>query len=412
MARRVADRTTFSRALRAGMPRVALAALALGLGYVSVVQSLAYVIGKTRPDQGYKLAPSDGRIAALFAERLSGADASAVQRQRAGRIARAALYHEPLAVPAIAVLGLNAVLTGDDATARRLFTHSSALSRRHLPTRLWLIEDAVQHDNIPAAIHHYDIALRTSRSASEHLFPILSAAVGDPAIAAVLAPTLASRPPWGDTFVHYLSTSGSDPKTTANFFRLLVTHRVAIPEDAESAVVNALVAAHSLEDAWAYYRTLRPGVDRRRSRDTDFAAELAAPTAFDWTPVMNGAGITASIQRTAANGQFDFAAPSTVGGTVLEQLQLLPPGRYRIVGRSIGIDQPERSRPYWALICTDGRELGRVDLPNSSTNGGRFEGIFNVERSCPSQLLRLIVRPSSLITGASGQIDRVALLPL
>lgn len=412
MYSRAARKRSRSRLRRSQGIRGGLAALALACGYMSITQSLAFAIGKSAPDRGHALAPYDGRIAARFAEKLGVVEATPAKRKDAVRVAREALRDAPLAVPAITVLALQEAITGDVGTARRLFAHSDMLSRRDLTTRIWLIEDAVQREDIKGAIDNYDIALRTSRNAPDRLFPILASASSDPAIAAVLVPTLAKRPPWGEAFLHYLSNSGPDPRAAATFFRQLDARRVPIAETSQASVVNALVIANAFDDAWSYYRTLRSHADRRRSRDPNFADQVAVPTAFDWTPRMSDAGVTASIQRTAANGLFDFATPSTVGGIVLEQLQLLPVGRYQLVGRSMGVEQPRDSRPYWVLVCTDGRELGRIDVPNSSVNNGLFEGVLIVPSSCPAQILRLVARPSSLISGVTGQIDRLALRPM
>lgn len=395
-------------ALRGG-----LAVTTLALGYASTMQTLAYAIAKANPERGHVLAPWDGRITALLAQRSLKDEASVGDRQQASGLARQALTEEPLAIPAVTVLALNAQLAGDSAKAERLFRHSDRVSRRELPARLWMIENAVQRNDIPQAIRHYDIALRTSKEASELLFPILSTAIEDPTIARVVAATYVNRPPWGDAFIFHLSGSNTSPETNAAFFRMLSARGIAVPEVAQAAVVNALVAKGAFEDGWTYYRTWHRTADRHHSRDPDFAAGPRTPTEFDWTPVMNDPGVTATFQHTDQGGIFDFATSPTVGGIVLQQLQLLPAGKYRLKGVSAGIDQPHDARPYWVLACTDGREIGRFDLPNSSENGGRFVGKFEInEDSCRAQILRLVLRPSAQLGGVTGQIERAVLQPL
>lgn len=392
--------------------RGALASLVLVLGYVSTTQTFAVAISKANPERAYMLNPSDGRIAAQLAQRLSVNEANAAERPRANMLAHRALRDEPLAAPAVTVLGLAAQLKGDSAAARRFFDHSGRLSRRELPARLWMIEDAVQRNDVSGAIRNYDIALRTSREAPELLFPILSDAIADPAIAQTLVSTYAMQPPWGDAFIYHLSGQKSNPKTSAAFLQLLGARGIAVPDVAKAGVVNSLVAKGAFDEAWSYYRTFRAGVDRRRSRDPNFLAEFKAPTEFDWIPVMSDTGIIATIQRTAQGGVFDFAAPSTIGGIVLQQLQWLPQGQYRLEGRSSGLALSQSDLPYWILTCSDGREIGRVNLPNSSENNGSFVGDFKVDANCQSQMLRLVVRPATEMQGVSGQISRVILHPV
>lgn len=392
--------------------RGALASLALVLGYVSTTQTFAVAISKANPERAHRVDPSDGRIAAQLAQRLSVNEADASERPRANMLAHRALSDEPLAAPAVTVLGLAAQLKGDSAAARRLFDHSDRLSRRELPARLWMIEDAVQRNDVPGAIRNYDIALRTSREAPELLFPILSEAIADPVIAHTLVSIYARQPPWGDTFLYYLSGQKSNPRTSAAFLEMLGTRGIAVPDVAKAGVVNALVAKGAFDEAWSYYRTFRAGVDRRRSRDPNFLAEFKAPTEFDWIPVMNDTGITATIQRTAQGGVFDFAAPSTIGGIVLQQLQWLPQGQYRLEGRSSGLAVSQTDLPYWILTCSDGREIGRINLPNSSEQNGNFVGDFKVDANCRSQMLRLVMRPATDMQGVSGQVSRVILHPV
>jgi len=125
------------------------------------------------------------------------------------------------------------------------------------------------------------------------------------------------------------------------------------------------------------------------------------------------------VQPASGGGVVDFAAAPSSGGPVLQQVQLLRPGRYRLEGRSSGVEQPARSLPYWILMCRDGRELGRVALSSSMPDTGgnasgeeTFSGEFTVPTNCPVQTLTLIVRPSDQITGVTGQIHRAQLAPV
>lgn len=394
--------------------RGGLAAIALIMGYTSTKQALALAIYRKSPDRAYALSPGDGRIAGALAEQIAAGDANAIQRAWATRLARQALVNEPLAASALTALALNTQLEGHTAAARRLFVHSDALSRRELGTRLWLIEDAVRRNDVAGALQHYDIALRTAKAAPDLLFPVLSNAIVDPAIMKSLAVTLAKRrPAWGDAFVQYLSDAQINPVISAALLRRLGTLGYPVPDTAQVGVINALVAKNALEDAWSYYASIRPGATRKQSRDPDFIAQLQLPSVFDWTPINNDAGINASVQRMDRGGIVDFAAPSTVGGVVLQQVQLLPPGRYRLEGTSAEIAQPRDARPYWQLSCMDGRELGRVEIPNSAEMNGHFIGELTVAGdNCAAQTLRLVVRASSEVGGVTGQIRHVLLAPI
>src|SRR5690606_37330422 len=96
---------------------------------------------------------------------------------------------------------------------------------------------------------------------------------------------------------------------------------------------------------------------------------------------------------------------------VVTQTQLLPPGRYQLVGESAEIDQPDRSLPYWVLTCRGGVELGRVNVPNSTATEGRYSGEFVVPLGCPVQSLSLMIRASDKASGVGGKIKHIQLVP-
>jgi hypothetical protein len=133
---------------------------------------------------------------------------------------------------------------------------------------------------------------------------------------------------------------------------------------------------------------------------------------LDWVPV-NDNSIATSFQRDDQGNVFDFTAPASVGGPLLRQVQLLPPGNYRLSGVSDGIEQTATALPYWALSCRkDGREFGRATMPNSAQAGGRFDGRFVVPAECAVQVLTLVAQPSDAVGGVSGRVKRVRLAPL
>lgn len=379
------------------------------LGYQSVAFSIARVAVKSRPLSADARISYDGRLTAAHATALLTPDVTAAGRARAGELARAALRHDPTTVDAVVTLGVVTLAQNDPAKARHLLTYAQTLSRRNVQTQLWSIEDAVARGDVLGALRWYDIALRTKPGMSDVLYPVLAQASHDPAIRVALVRTLAGKPPWLDSYVAYAAVQKDDPQSTAALFAALSARGVAIPASAQASVVDVLLDAGNVDGAWQYYAAIRSGATRTRSRDPRFAAMLETPSAFDWSARSDNS-LAASIQRTHDGGALEFSAPASIGGAVLQQVQLLPAGTYRLSGHSEGIAQDERALPYWALICRgDGRELGRVTVPNSAQAGGAFAGVLTVPANCPVQTLTLFAQPSDAVGGTSGQIDRVVL---
>ncbi len=386
--------------------RLVLVVLAGVFGYYSLTFTLAQVVVKQNPELAYRLAPYDGRVTAAYVTSLAGPDATPRDRARADILAKRALWQDPTAVGAVVTLGINADARGDKAVARRYFTYAQKLSRRDFRTQLWMIENAVERGDMPGALHEYDITLRVFPTLDEILYPVLASASSEPSIRTELVKMLAGKPMWGESFINFVAGNGPDPQATTALFLRLQRAGIPIPEVASARAVDALIVARQPEAAWSYYAALRPGADRRRSRDPQFLAMLERPSQLDWAPINDG-GLMTSIQ----SGVFDFAVPASVGGPMLRQLQLLPPGSYRLTGHSIGIEQADGARPYWVLTCQSGRELGRVEVPNSSVSNGNFTGVFSVPANCPVQILMLMARPSDAVAGLSGQFNQVALVP-
>ena len=388
-----------------------IAILIAMVGYVSGVHALANTVRGRNIEWAHTIVPTDGQIMALLSQQLSGGEATANDRRRADQLAREALTQDATAVAAVATLGIDAQVRGDTADARRLLSYANALSRRDLRTQVWAIEDAVSRGDVPSALQHYDIALRTGRSASNLLFPILGSAIGDPTIRAALTNTIAGGPEWASHFINYAAGEAPDPRAVSQLFTTLRYARVSVSGNAYTLLINRLIAENLLADAWSVYASTHPGVDRRVSRDPNFENAEAIESRFNWS-LINESGVSTSIQRGANGNLFEFSAPSSVGGVLLQQTQVLPEGTYQLSGRSEGVDQLEGARPYWVLTCVDGRELGRVEISNSAHMSGVFKGQFKVPAGCPLQMLSLFANPSDVATGLSGRILKARIDPV
>lgn len=389
--------------------RFGLASLAIGAGYAAFTNALAYSLRESDPSRAYGLMPSDGRIAGLYAASLSGPAATAADRRQADRVAVGALMHDPTAIAAVSTLGINAQLRGDTQGARRFFSYATSLSRRDLQTQLWGIEDAVSRGDVPGALRHYDVALRTSRHAPDLLFPVLASAISDPNIRIELIKTLNSKPAWSTAFIDYVAGKGPDPQSIADLFIGLARAGVPVSDIARRATLDGLIESDRLDQVWAYYTQLHPGAIRAQLRDPQFNANMASPSLLDWR-ALNGIGINTSIQRNGQAGVFEFSVATSVGGPLLEQLQVLRPGRYHLSGRSVGISMGEKMRPYWSLICRVSKvSLGRVPLAASENGVADFTGYFDVPQGCDVQILRLTAQPSDSVSGVSGTVEQVSL---
>lgn len=406
--RKVKDRRSFREWTMRGTSAFMIGALSV----VGALHSLAYRMRQDSPALAHVLAPWDGRITAELAAQLSAPGATPAELAESDRLAIDALATDPMAVSAVATLGSNAEIRGDTAKARRIFAYSERLSRRDLPTHIWAIEDAVKRNDIAGALRHYDFALRTSSSASSILYPVLGQAIDSPEVLQQLALVLRRQPAWAEGMLAYVASTSNDSGSLIALFSRLQREHVPVPAYINALVVRRLIALGAVREAWQYYNQISPASDRSQLRDPDFRKVLDHPTPFDWSVVADNPGAIASLQANGNSGLLDFSASTMAGGEVVHQMQILPPGKYILEGVSQNIAMPSGTHPYWSLVCTGGQELGRIEIPDSATNNGRFIGSFMVPSGCDSQSLKLIIRPTSDASGVVGQIKFVSLHPV
>lgn len=387
-----------------------VAGILLIAAYKGTLASLAHPVAKADLARAHLLAPGNEVITAKFAEEELGRRPTTEPSALPARLARQALLADATAVEAITVLGLQAQLRGETEKANRLFSYSTTLSRRELRPRLWAIEEAVSRGDIAGALHHYDTALRTSKEATTMLYPTLNSALAEPRIRTELLKVLATHPAWRDGFLSYAAASGVEAEGALALMVEGQTIGLRLNEQQSVDLVNALLSANKQEAAWGYYRSLRQGARRDRSRDPKFLLATESRAKFDWQ-IGGDTALGAALLNEKGSGLLDFAVPPSRGGALITQTQLLPKGDYRLQGRSRGLNQPNHSRPFWLLTCIDGRELGRIIVSNSDQSGGRFAGSFRVPQGCEQQTLTLMARPSDDIMGVTGQIESVQLYP-
>ncbi len=389
--------------------RIIPAVIVAVAGTFALRDTTARVVMKGNAEIAHTLAPWDGVVTARLALDTMQAAGMEKSKRSPEDLARAALRQDPTAVEALNVLAAQAQLRGDTQRTRDLFGYSLTLSRRELISRLWAIEEAVSRGDIRGALKNYDFALKISNYAPTILYPILAAALSEPRVRTELIPIMLARPNWGPEFTDYLSRAAVNPKGTAAFYPMLQKAGLPVSALQNGRAVDTLSAQGFDQDAWDYYTYLHPKADRRRSRDADFSSSSDNPTVFDWLPLNEG-GLSASIVGSSSNdGALVYSIAPASSGKLIQQRQLLPPGRYILSGNAQGVAGQDRERPYFSVVCDDGRELVQAPLPQKGQNA--FRATFAVSSDCPTQYLTLIARQTDSQNGVQGTVGSALISP-
>lgn len=393
---------------------VAIALLMAGLAVLTLRITIANVAEDSHAPVALLWNGSDARAQARVANDLLQPDATSAELKRARTIALAAIERDPTMVPAIRALGLIADLRGDTDRARALFYHADALTKRDLPTQLWMIEDAVGRDDVRGALRQFDAALRTSRHSAPILFPVLMGALEDPGLVEPIATLLAREPDWRPPFLRLLAETGEAKTGIARLLESLA--RRGSPADPYfiGQFVTRIVQDGDHETAWRLYSTVRPAARRGSIGDGGFDAPAAnANLPFDWflSAEPDLSALPARPGADASPTALWFQADRNTRGVVAQQMLLLEPGDYVLSGTAIDLEGVASDRPFWTIECVGSGSSSRVDLPEAGADGIRFRGSFRVPGAgCGAQWLRLNIRAreGGEVAGAVDSLTVVA----
>ena len=350
------------------------------------------------------LAPYDARaaVAAAQAEIKAGGNvASPAVRRLVGQ----ALARDATLTSAIEIRALEAEAEHQPAREARLFALSSAISRRSLPTRLWLIQHQVDRGDVAGALGQFDIALRTSSAAPDVLFPVLANASSDPGLAQPIARLLDQPSDWRETFLHYaIVDAHAGPGMAAVVLRMR-DRGLIVGKQVDQSLVGELISEKAFVLARQVGDALSPAPGGGLVADPHFA-EPGRRYPFGW--LLNPSG-TSSVERAqvAGHAALEYQVGPGGGGPAATQLLTLAPGDYRLTTTTATPAGDRTAQPFWTLACGEtGVQLVLLDQPGASETLAGAD--FTVPADCTGQWLTLTLR-SSDDPNLTGSIRSVAI---
>jgi len=368
---------------------------------VGIVTALAVQSAGTRllarraPDLALKFGAEDSialstKAGTTLNQGLSDPGKLAQARRYAERaIARDMTRDDAFFVLAATTSGQNA-----DKRATPLVRQAENLSRRNFATQLWLIEDAVRRGSAIDALVHFDTALRTNKSASATLFPVLRSALNDPNLVDPIAHTL-NRAPWRGQFLQY-AISLNQPNIA--LARVVARQRGLEPfqgTDLKALLVTQLVAVRSYDAA----ARLALGTAAGLVQNPDFATAAGYPP-FSWQ-LTDIPELAARLIREGTRSKLQVQATEGAQGIVASQLLHAEPGRY-ILSAAMAGDAPGLSLQ---LRCADDdREVATMPIARNRAIA------VSVPSGCRYQRLNIVLSTTAEGSG-EWQLTRVDLSP-
>lgn len=385
-------------------------ALLVLLGWLSIAVSVEQVLGRSMPSIAARWAPwaAGWRIQSVTQKLLDGNPPRALRAQAEGQ-SRAAINRAPLRAAAARLLGATQLLNGDRAVAAYSYAHR--LSRRDLPTELYLIETRVAANDVAGALRHYDIAMRTNVTSRAMLGDILINASDTPEIAQALGRLLATHPAWLPEFYQRLTSQAKNPAAIMIIVGAL-DFRGDRDGDAEfiTMALERLVQLGAVGDAEHYYQRVTRTTDRAALIRNGGFERPNRFQPFDWIIASEPTHSGIVERRPDAQG-VALTLTGNESHAIARQLLVLHPGRYRVTATVGNVPRAVEERPKLVLSCRSGAAIATLPFAAADEKPRRFEAGFTVPQGCEAQWLDIVNTPAFDGQPADPWIDDIGIAP-
>jgi hypothetical protein len=373
---------------------------AAGIIHAGIAQRLA----QSDPVAAARVAPYDARIAMAAARKLVEDGRGAID-PAIRVLTQATLARDLTQNAAIEFRAVDVEAAGNRARAAQLFDLSDAISRRSLPTRLWLIQRSVDRGDVGHALRDFDVALRTTAAAAPTLFPVLAGATSDPGLVMPIARMLDRPSDWRLLFLNYAVANG-DIEGAAAVLLHMRDRGLITGNGLDRALVARLVDERRFALAGRVRVAFPAGQAQPRLVVDGGFADATGSYPFGWSFTERG---DIGAERSIANGRpaLGWRSEPGRGGQVAAQLLLLSPGNYRLA--TMAASATPDDAPYWSLSCGEqgGATLARLDVPSASSAAAAVNVAVPV--GCEGQWLTLTLRPGGTSGERAGAIASVAI---
>ncbi|WP_298470682.1 hypothetical protein [uncultured Erythrobacter sp.] len=318
-------------------------------------------------------------------------------------IVRQSVSDLPINASAFRLYGLASAANADLPGVREQMAVSERMERRDAGAQLWLIQDAVERNDVAGALRHYDTALRIEQSTSAVLYPVLTDALESETIRERFVPYIKSTPPWLESFLRFAVSNTKDPVAIAELAKL----SGGFPEGSaysslDRELLTQLVAKENYREAIDHFRRIN-GADKTVANGLELtgASTAEAYSPVTWQPFSID-GIEPFVLASAqGEGMVEIEAEMEAGytGPVARKLLALEPGRYSMSASFRAEDFGTQDQASWRIVCAGSQ--GADPLVNEVFDiAEEFEmdAAFTVPAGCPAQLV-LVSADTTIRTG-------------
>ncbi len=267
-----------------------------------------------------------------------------------------ALQTQALSAKSLRLAAVAAELRQRGRQAEKLMALSNAVSRQELGTQIWMINKAVADNDVAGALFHYDVALRSSDTVQETLFPTLLGAIEEPAVRVAFGRLIKSDPPWMATFL--LQSIATSPNSQVIASAVNSAGQLPTSKDyrtVESSLLNKLVDQRYVVEARQLYLRLAEH-DPRLLASTAFGtdSEIRKSGNMGWQ-LFSGAVAGAEWRADEGGRKFHLQtyAGSGDSGHVARKILYVGPGSYQLVVHYGEVNATQNAALRWDIRCAE-----------------------------------------------------------
>jgi len=311
-------------------------------------------------------------------------------------VVRQSVSDLPINAPAFRLYGLASATNADLPGVREQMAVSERMERRDAAAQLWLIEDAVERNDITRALQHYDTALRIEESTRAVLYPALTDAMESDVIRRRFLPYMESRPPWLESFLRFAVSRTKDPVAIAELAKLSKGFpKGSAYSSLDRELLTQLVASEDFAEAIAHFRRI-DAVEKNVASGLELTTASTSETfrPITWQPFSINGIEPFVLAAPAGGGKVEIEAEMEAGytGPVARKVIALKPGRYAMSAKFRSEDFGTQDQANWRTFCAGSR--GADPLVNEVFDLAEEMAIntsFTVPADCPVQLVLVSV---------------------
>lgn len=390
---------------------LALFTVAISGAVFSFRLSSSYVFASTQPMLAMSIGGANAEAAGRLAnaEYVLGKGKTPLSETRRKQLLDG-LRSNPLSRRAIAVLGLDAEMVGNNERAHRLMTAGHAISRRDRTTQFWLLKEAIVGEDWSTAFRHLDAAISTNDSTWQQLFPILVQGLAYPEVRQSMVPSLRSGRFWSLPFLTYAIDQSPNPQDIVRLMREaepLAQGGVLTPLKAK--LVARFAALGRINEAASFAReelNASEGVLDDIGIKPETVDALLVPLAWQ---VIQQPNIATELDP--ERGSAVFSAGPGPRSVPLTRHLVLEPGRYRFSFAASVPPISEAPESEWAISCISGNQpilIATVPVNTRSTEGNAIT--FDLPARCPGAVFSLVIMNNAEGSDSAIQISDLSLV--